>query len=326
MEKTMGFPAVTLAVMLGMLLCSRAEAQQVKHVGVLYYGVPSASADLQALVDRLRDLGWTQGRNITFHLRYAEGRTERFAELAADLVRQKPDLIVAVSTPGALAAKNATTTIPIVILAASDPVGAGIVPSLARPGGNITGLSLLAPELSAKRVDLLRQTLPKLTRLAVLWNIQNQGMHLRFREISTAAPPLGIHVLSFGVRHPSEFEEAFAAIRRDHPEALLVMADTVTVGHRHRTVEFADAHRIPAIYESREFVDAGGLMSYGINFVDHYRQGAAYVDRILKGQRPADLAIEQPSRFELVVNQRSARAIGLTIPASLLLRADQVIE
>jgi putative ABC transport system substrate-binding protein len=259
-------------------------------------------------------------------IRYAEGRTERYAELAAELVRLKPDVIVAVSTPGAVAAKNATTAIPIVMLAVSDPVGTGLVPNLARPGGNITGLSLLAPELSAKRVDLLKQTLPQLSRLAVLWNVQNQGMHLRFREVNAAAPPLGIHVLSFGVRHPTEFDDAFAAMRRDHPQALLVMADTVTASHRHRTVEFADANRLPAIYESREFVDAGGLMSYGINFVEHYRQGAVYVDRILKGQRPADLAVQQPSRFEFIVNQRSARAIGLTIPPALLLRADQLID
>ncbi len=306
-----------------------AEAQQtarVPRIGVLYYGVPSASADLQALLYGLRELGWVDGRNVTVDIRYAEGRTERFPELAADVLRQKSDVIVATSTPGSVAAKNATSTIPIVILAASDPVGAGLVPSLARPGGNITGLSLLAPELSAKRVDLLKQTLPQLARLGVLWNIQNEGMQLRFREVSSAAPPLGIHVLSFGVRNPAEFDEAFAAMRREHPHALLVMADPVTMGQRKRTVEFAETHRIPAIYETREFADAGGLMSYGINLAEHFRRGAVYVDKILKGAKPADLPVEQPTKFELIINLKTAKALGLTIPPALLLRADEVIK
>jgi putative ABC transport system substrate-binding protein len=215
---------------------------------------------------------------------------------------------------------------PIVILAASDPVGAGLVPSLARPGGNITGLSLLAPELSAKRVDFLRQTLPQLARLGVLWNVQNEGMQLRFREVSSAAPPLGIHVLSFGVRNPSEFDEAFAAMRREHPHGLLVMADTVTMGQRKRIVEFAESQHFPAIYETREFSDAGGLMSYGINMSEHYRRAAVYVDRILKGAKPADLPVEQPTKFELVINLKTAKALGLTIPQSLLARADEVIQ
>jgi len=302
------------------------EAQPTKRVGVLYYGVPPGGTDLRALLDALRDLGWVDGRNLVLDIRYAEGRTERFPELAADVVRQKPDVVVAVSTPGSVAAKNATNTIPIVMLAVSDPVGTKLVPNLARPGGNITGLSLLAPELSAKRVDLLKQTLPRLSRMAVLWNVQNEGMQLRFREVSAAAPALGIQVLSFGVRHPTEFDEAFAAMRREHPEALLVMADAVTVAHRHRTVEFAETNRIPAIYEVREFVDAGGLMSYGISMAEHFRRGASFVDRILKGVPPADLAIEQPSRFELIVNQRTAKTIGFTVSPSVLLRADQIIE
>jgi putative ABC transport system substrate-binding protein len=305
-----------------------AEAQQagkVWRVAVLYYGGPTG-ADLRALLDALRELGWVDGRNIVLDIRYAEGVTERFAELAAAVARQKPDLIVATSTPGIAAAKNVTSTVPIVMLNASDPVGAGLVSSLAHPGGNITGLSLLAPELSLKRVDLLKQAAQRLTRLGVLWNVQNPGMQLRFREVSTAAPGLGLQVLSFGVRNPSEFDEAFGAMQREHPEALLVMADTVTMGQRHRTVAFAGAHRLPALYESREFVDVGGLMSYGISSTEHYRRGAVYVDRILKGTPPGDLPIEQPTKFELVINRKTAKALGLTLPPSLLLGADQVIE
>jgi putative ABC transport system substrate-binding protein len=212
------------------------------------------------------------------------------------------------------------------MVAVSDPVGSKLVSSLAHPGGNITGLSLLAPELSAKRVDIVKQAVPSLRRLGVLWNVENQGMHLRFREVNAAAPALGIEVLSFGVRRSTEFEEAFAAMVRERPRALLVMADPVTLGQRQRTVEFARSHHIPAIYETREFVDAGGLLSYGINLAAHFRRAAMYVDRILKGAKPADLPVEQPTQFELVINLKTARALGLTVPHALLLRADQIID
>jgi len=297
-----------------------------RRVAVLYYGTAEASADLHAFLDGLGELGWVDGRNLTLDIRYAEGRTERFPELALDAVAQKPDLIVANSTPATQAAKAATTAIPIVMVSVSDPVGSKLVASFAHPGGNITGLSQLAPELSAKRVDILKEAVPLLARLGVVWNVENQGMHLRFREVNAAAPRLGIHVLSFGVRNPAEFEEAFAAMVRERPRALLVMADPVTLGQRQRIVEFARSHHIPAIYETREFVDAGGLLSYGINLTEHFRRAAAYVDRILKGAKPADLPVEQPTQFDLVINLKTARALGLAIPQSLLLRAAQIIE
>jgi len=221
---------------------------------------------------------------------------------------------------------KATSTIPIVMVAVSDPVGSKLVASLARPGGNITGLSLLAPELSAKRLDLLKQALPQASRVAVLWNVANEGMMLRFRETQTAAQALGVTIESVGVRTPADFEDAFASVTKGRPEALLVLADTVTLGQRNRIVQFAEANRIPAIYEVRGFVDAGGLMAYGIDLSDQYPRVAIYVDRILKGAKPADLPVEQPSKFEFVINLKTARALSLTIPASLLMRADQVIE
>jgi putative ABC transport system substrate-binding protein len=235
-------------------------------------------------------------------------------------------VLVAVSTPGAIAAKRATDTIPVVILSVSDPVGSKLVDSLARPGGNVTGLSILAPELSAKRLDLLKQTLPRLSRVMVLWNSANDGMRLRFRETEVAARTLGLTLQSVTVQSPSDFDAAFAAIARDRPESLLVLADTVTTANRRRAVEFATSNQVPAIYETRLFVESGGLMSYGVNMHEHYRRAATYVDRILKGARPGDLPVEQPTKFELLINMKTAKAIGVTIPPSLLFRADQVIE
>lgn len=236
------------------------------------------------------------------------------------------DVLVAASTPGAIAAKQATRTIPIVILAVSDPVASKLVDSLAHPGGNATGLSLLAPELSAKRLDLLKQTLPKLSQVAVLWNAGNAGMRLRFRETQIGAQALRIALLSVTVQSPDDFDTVFAALAKDRPESLLVLADTVTAANRRRIVEFAARNRVPAIYESRDFVDVGGLMSYGLNMSDHFHRAATYVDKILKGAKPADLPVEQPTKFEFVINLKTAKALTLTIPQALLLRADQVID
>jgi putative ABC transport system substrate-binding protein len=212
------------------------------------------------------------------------------------------------------------------MVAVSDPVGSGLVASLARPGGNITGLSLLAPDLSAKRLDLFKQAMPKLARAAVLWNTANAGMVLRFRETEVAARALGVAIDSVGVQSPGDFEAAFAAISKHRPDALLVLSDTVTTAHRRRAIEFAAANRLPAIYEMREFTDDGGLMSYGISMPEHFRRAAFFVDRVLKGGKPADLPVEQPSKFELVINAKTAKALGLTIPPTLLIRADHVIE
>ncbi|MGH7306259.1 MAG: ABC transporter substrate-binding protein [Candidatus Rokuibacteriota bacterium] len=317
---------VLLAALAAPLAAEAQPAGKLPRIGILSGGAPGSGGPLPVLLDALRDVGLAEGRSAVFDIRYTEGRTERFPAFAAELVSLRVDVLVAASTPGAIAAKQATSTIPVVMVAVSDPVGSKLVASLARPGGNITGLSLLAPELSAKRLDLLKQALPRASRVAVLWNVSNEGMMLRFRETQTAARTLGVSIESVGVRTPEDFEDAFTRMTTGRPDALLVLADTVTQGQRKRIVQFADAKRIPAIYEVRSFVDAGGLMAYGIDLSDQYRQVAIYVDKILKGANPADLPVEQPSKFELVINLKTARALNLTIPVPLLMRADQVIE
>jgi putative tryptophan/tyrosine transport system substrate-binding protein len=321
--------SVVVGVLLIPLLTVAQQGAKPPRVGILFYGFPPASEPeplVRAFVDGLRGLGWVEGQNVRLEWRYAEGKTDRYPALVADLMALKVDLLVAFSTPAALAAKQATTTIPTIMVAVSDPVGSGLVGSLARPGGNITGLSLLAPELSAKRLDLFKQAMPKLARAAVLWNTANAGMVLRFRETESASRALGVAIHSVGVQGPGDFETAFATISKHRPDALLVLADTVTVAHRRRTIEFAAANRLPAIYESRQFTDDGGLMSYGLRMPDHFRRAAFFVDKIIKGAKPADLPVEQPISFELVINLKTARALGLMLPPALLLRADQVIE
>ncbi len=301
------------------------QAGKLPRIGILSGGAPG-SGGVPVLLEALRDVGLAEGRGAVFDIRYTEGRTERFSAFAAELVNLRVDVLIAASTPGAIAAKQATSTIPVVMVAVSDPVGSKLVASLARPGGNLTGLSLLAPELSAKRLDLLKQAVPPVSRVAVLWNVSNEGMMLRFRETQIAARFLGVTIESVGVRTPDDFEDAFTRMTKGRPEALLVLADTVTIGQRKRIVQFAEANRIPAIYEQRSFVDAGGLMAYGIDMSDQYRRVAIYVDRILKGAKPADLPVEQPSKFEFVINLKTAKALSLTLPASVLTRADQVVE
>jgi putative ABC transport system substrate-binding protein len=306
-----------------------AEAQQtgkISRIGILSGASPASQGNLTALLQGLREAGLVEGRNAIFEIRYSEGRTERFPAFAAELVTLQVDVLVASGTPAAVAAKQATSTIPIVMVAASDPVGARLVASLSHPGGNITGLSQLAPELSAKRLDLLTQAVSPLTRVAVLWNLDNEGMALRFRETQAASRVLGVSIQSVGVRTPADFDGAFAAITRERPHGLLVMADTVTLGQRKRAADFAASQRIPAIYEARAFVDVGGLMSYGIDFVDHFRRAASFVDKILKGAKPANLPIEQPTKFEFIINLKAAKQIGLTIPPNVLARADRVIK
>ena len=324
------------AVLLGagatLLMPVVAETQQtgkVWRIGFLALGlrpVPGSNPYFNAFLRGLRDLGYVEGRNLALELRYAEGRNEHFPALAAELVSLKVDVLVAESTPAALAAKQASSTVPIVMVVVGDPLGAKLIDSLAHPGGNVSGLSLLAPQLSAKRLDLFKQTLPKLSRITVLWNSANVGMRLRVQEAERAAPELGVTLQSVTVQSPDDFDAVFATMGKNRPESLLVMADTVTATNTKRIVEFTARNRVPAIYEARSFVDAGGLMSYGLDFLDHYRRAAYFVDKILKDTKPADLPVEQPTKFELVINLRTAKALGLTIPQSLLLRADQVIE
>ena len=292
----------------------------------------SASASLRdgeqfAAFDKgFKEGGFVEGQNVKIEYRWANDEYARLPVLARELVTLKVDVLVATSTPGALAAKQATSTIPIVMAAVGEPVEVGLVESLAHPGGNVTGLSLIAPQLAAKRLDLLKQAVPKLSRVTVLWNSANQGMRARFDQTEGGAHLLGVAIHSVTIQSPDDFDPLFGAMTRDRPESLLVLADTVTMANRQRTIEFAARNRVPAIYEIRAFVEDGGLMSYGIDMSDHYRRAAFYVDKILKGAKPADLPVEQPTKFELVINLKTAKALGLTIPPSLLLRADQVIE
>jgi putative ABC transport system substrate-binding protein len=307
-----------------------AEAQQVgkvPRIGLLSSFSPSASAVWhQAFQEGLRDLGWMEGKNIGIEYRYAEGETERLPDLAADLVRLKVDIIVAAFANDALAAKKATRTIPIVMASTGDPVATGLVGSLARPGGNITGLSTMSPDLAGKRLQLLKEIVPKLSRLAVLWNPQAPSSALNWKELQLPARELGIQLHSLEVRSPDDFDKAFEAATTAGAGALTIMPDPLFGRNLRRIVDFAAKRRLPSIFHIREFVASGGLVAYGPDRSDLFRRAATYVDKILKGAKPADLPVEQASKFELVINLKTAKALGLTIPQSLLLRADQVIE
>jgi putative ABC transport system substrate-binding protein len=283
---------------------------------------------LQAFRQGLRDLGYEEGKNISIEYRWAEGHNERLPELAAELVRLNPDVVVTHSLPGIRVAQQATSTIPIVMGTSSDPVRLGLVKSLAKPGGNTTGVSSQLIELSAKRLELLKEAVPNLRQVAVLSNPTNVTAREAVKETEAAARKLGLRVRSFEVRkEPTELETELAAILRGRPDALIVIPDPLIVGaHNARIVEFAAKNRLPAMGGQSGFVSAGGLISYGGDFLEGWRLAARYVDRILKGAKPADLPVEQPTKFELVINLKTAKALGLTISQTLLLRADQVIE
>jgi putative ABC transport system substrate-binding protein len=276
----------------------------------------------------LRDLGWIEGQTIVVDYRFAQGSLDQLPDLAAELVRLKVDIIVAQATPGAAAAKKATETIPIVMVPVGDPVGLGLIASLARPGGNVTGLSYSVGGLGiiGKQLELLKETVPRIRRVAILLNPANPTRQVAMRDVKVAAGSLGVQARFLEARDPDEFEGAFAAMARGRMEALVVTADTMFVLHRQRLADLASRSRVPAAYSWREHVEAGGLMSYGPSLSDLFRRSATFVDRILKGAKPGDLPVEQPTTFELVVNLKAARALGLTIPPSLLARADHVIE
>jgi putative tryptophan/tyrosine transport system substrate-binding protein len=321
-----------LGVIAGGLLAAplAAEAQQagkVARIGYLTSGSYTTAPHLvEAFLQGLRDLGYVEGQNIVIEQRYADGKAERLPGLAAELVNLKVDVIVASGTPAPLAAKNATKTIPIVMASAGDPVGTGLVASLARPGGNVTGQSTLTPELGRKRVQLVREVLPGVSRVAVLWNAANPYTVLLVREIEAAARALGVQVQSLEVRGPDDFENVLPAAISSRAGALIVVDDPLTVSRRMQIANFAARNRLPAMYGFKEFADAGGLIAFGANLPAMYRRVATYVDKILKGAKPADLPVEQPTKFDLVINLKAAKALGLTIPPSLLQRADQVIE
>ncbi|HTI55579.1 MAG TPA: ABC transporter substrate-binding protein [Verrucomicrobiae bacterium] len=303
-------------------------APKVPRVGLLLlFGTPGQPNSLvDAFRGGLRDLGYVEGETVLIDYRWAEGQEHRLADDAADLARLKVAVIVTPGTPATMAARAATRTIPVVMTNVGDPVGSGIVASLARPGGNVTGLSLLDAELDGKRIELLKEAVPHLSRLAILWSANDPGMTLAFGRVEAAAKALGFALQNLAVREPAEFPRAFETARAGRAEALFVTAQPFTNQHRAQILDLVAKHRLPAIYTLRSFVDAGGLMSYGPSQADQYRRAASYVDRILKGARPADLPVEQPTKFELAINLKTARALGLTIPVGLLQRADQVIE
>jgi putative ABC transport system substrate-binding protein len=310
---------------------SFAQAQRPEKVyRIGYLSTRSAAVEkirFPAFVQGLRELGYAEGKNIVIEQRYtAAGQRERLRELAAELVRLKVDVTVVSSGSDVWAVKDATTTIPIVFAVSADPVGEGLVQSLARPGGNITGLSDLHAVLVTKRLELLKEAIPSVSRVAFLWNSASTAGPLQLKELQAAAPALGVTLLSFGVKGADDFDRAFAAMRKDRPGALVIHGDAFITNHRDHIIEFTVKSRLPAIWTVREHVEAGGLMSYGAYFLEIWRRAATYVDKILKGAKPADLPVEQPTKFELVINLKTAKQIGLTIPQSVLYRADKVIK
>jgi len=322
-----------LGMMAGSLLAAplAAEAQPVATVPRIGYLAlnPTANPHLhEAFRQGLRDLGYVEGRNVVIESRDAEGKPERLPALAAELVALKVDVLVAQPTVAALAAKQATRTLPIVFPVA-DPVSSGLVTSLARPGGNLTGLSILAPEMVGKGLELLKQAVPGVSRVAVLWDPgafpERTAKDMR-KEVKVAARALGVRLQFIEARGPDDFDRAFSEMTRARAGALTVLGGSMLFSERKRLVDLAAKNRLPAVYPWREGVDAGGLMAYGPNVADLFRRAATYVDKILKGAKPGDLPIEQPTKFELVINLKTAKALGLTIPRSLLQRADQVIE
>lgn len=309
---------------------SAAQAQQATKIPRIGY-MGNSNATLEANLvgpfrEGLRALGYEEGRNIQIEYRWAEGNYSRFPRLVAELLAAKVGVIVTAGTPAALAVKHATTTVPLVMVAVGDPVGTGIVPSLARPGGNITGLSSIAPDLEGKRLELLREIVPKLVHVAVFWNPANAFHAVSMKQAHSAATTLQIKLLPLAVRKTEDLDGAFSMILKEQPEALLILADRVFLHDRGLMMDFATKNRLPSVNAYHELVEAGGLMSYGPSYEDMHRRAAIYVDKILKGVKPGDLPVEQPSKFILIVNRKAAKAIGVKIPDSFLLRADQVIE
>jgi putative tryptophan/tyrosine transport system substrate-binding protein len=328
--KKAGISSILLAVIL-LAVAAIAEAQQqskVPKIGWLDSGPTVRDTRLgEVFLRRLRELGYVEGKNITIEYRSANDKLDRLRTLAGELVRLNVDVLVTSTTPAAIAAKNATKTISIVfILLAADPVAAGLIDSLARPGGNITGLTNIAAELGGKRLELLKETVPKLTRVALLWDPQNSGSLQAWKESQRPARELGLQLHSMEVSSADKFEDAFNDAIKARSAALAVTPTILATSNRKQVVELAAKTRLPAIYARNEFVESGGLMSYGTDLNEHYRRAAIYVEKILKGTKPADIPVEQPTKFELIMNLSAAKQIGLTIPQRVLTRADKVIK
>jgi putative ABC transport system substrate-binding protein len=303
-----------------------AQKQATIHrMGVLLLGAPT-NANLDAFIQGLREFGYMEGKNILIEYRFAEGKADRLPELATELVQLKVEAIFTTGTPAIFALKQATKTIPIVFFSTSDPIGTGVVASLAHPGGNITGISVLASELWPKRLELLKEISPKLSRVAMLWNKGNAGMALEAKATQEVARPLGVVLQDRGVKGPDELEMVFATLTKDRPDGFLALMDPVLNSYQKRILDFLAQNRLPAIFENRTWVEAGGLISYGANYAEAHQRAAALMDKILKGTKPADIPVEQPTKFELVINLKTAKQIGLTIPPNVLARADKVIR
>jgi putative tryptophan/tyrosine transport system substrate-binding protein len=302
-----------------------AAAQQTGRVYRI--GILESSALWEPFHQRLRELGYIEGRNLVVEKRsVTEGKPEQIAIMAQQLVEMKVDLIASAGAVATTAARRATTTIPIVMIAVGDPVGIGLVQSLARPGANVTGSSVLGPETAMKRLELLKELMPRLAKFALLWNASNPANRIYERDTGSAARALHVAMQSVPMTHPGELEQAFATIEHERPNAMIVSGDLILQPHMGRVIEFARRTHLPVMYQNSEQVKHGGLLAYGASYADLFRRGAEYTDRILKGAKPAELPVEQPTTFELVINLKTARALGLTIPPSLLLRADHVIE
>jgi putative ABC transport system substrate-binding protein len=326
---TVGLVAtLALALLLAPLAPEAQPPTHVHRIGALSAlgTTPGQNPFVEAFLEGMRALGYVEGQHFVLEYRGAEGQFEGFPDLAAELVRLKVEVIVAQGTPAALAAKHATTMIPVVMVGVGDPVGSGLVASLARPGGNITGLSTLSPELVGKQLEFLKDVHPAVSRVALLWNPANPIHALMVREAEVAAQALGVQLHRVEARGPEVLDRAFAAMTSAHAGALLVLGDPMFFAHRSRLAELAATSRLPTIHNVRAFVEAGGLLSYGASIPDQWRRAATYVDKILKGAKPADLPVEQPTKFELIINLKTAEALGLTIPPVLLFQADEVIH
>jgi putative ABC transport system substrate-binding protein len=312
---------------IGVPLVRAQPASKTYRIGYLAAGPRPADDTLPvSLREELDRFGYREGKNITYIGRWAESRKDRLPGLAAELVALGVDVMVTFGSPAAASAKQATSTIPVVMALSGDPVGVGLIESLARPGSNITGMTDNATALSAKRLEILKEAIPTASHIAVLWNASDQAMMLRYREINRAAAVLGVSVQPLGVREPDDFDQALAAMDRQPPDAIFMVTDALTNLNRKRVLDYAEAHRIPAMYEYASLVREGGLMSYGPGLDDMFRQAAVYIDKILRGAKPGELPVEQPTRYYLAFNLKTAKALGLTIPRDLLLRADEVFK
>ena len=321
-----GIVTLILSLLTAPLTSNAQQAAKVPRLGLLIPGSsPAFVSRIETFRHGLRDLGYVEGRNITMEYRFADGQADRLPALVAELIRLKVDILVVDGTTAIRPAQHATTTIPIVMAISGDPVGEGLVASLARPGGNITGLSSRAPELSGKRLEILKEAVPDLSRVAALWH-RDAPVGTYVKETQAAAQALGLQLQALEVQSPDALDQVFAAMTREHADALVVLPSAQFFSHQRVVAELAMTHRLPTMFGGREAAEAGGLMSYGPHYDDFYRRAATYVDKILKGAKPADLPVEQPMKFELVINLKTAKALGITIPPMLLFQADEVIQ